>query len=987
MNNCRDMVVGIFRWWACMLAIAVLASAQAAEAPDPRTLLSQYKVDGWQTEQGLPLNTVQSLLQTRDGYFWVGTAGGLARFDGVRFTPMQNLQIPGLGSQPIFGLMEDAQRNLWIGHSRGAAIYRNGQFEPVFAAELTGGRRVWAFVQGQDGAVWSATENGLVRWDKGTTKIFQEADGLPTRRLRSLAFDRDGVLWIGTSGAGLVSYAGGRFQVLNPSNGFPHLQVRHVLADPDGGVWAATAGGGLVHVQHDRIKTYTTKDGLPTDQLTSLSRDAQGALWIGTWGSGVSRMRDGQFDTIHTGGGLAGNQIWSLQVDREGSVWIGTWVGGLNRLRNRSFLVWGTPEGLSHDNTRAVLHARDGLTWVSTAGGGLNRIQGKSVTTIGKKEGLPSDEVSALFEDKDGALWIGTYTAGVARLYQGKIQVFGTSQGLPNPEIRAIYQDSSGVLWVGTQSGLTRFTGKGFALVQAPGIPADAGFVSMLEDRRGTLWFGTAGQGLVRYRDGTFTTLTVKDGLVSNWIMALYEDAQSSLWIGTNGEGMNRMHGDVLTGIRTSDGLWDGIALSIVEDRQGYLWMTCNRGFFRVARNELNDFAEGRTIKVTSSGFGPGDALRSTTFAGGHRGAAALDRDGHLWLPSSNGLVVVDPQRLPGAGQPPQVQVEGVLVHGEPRPWSTGIDLPPGSLPLAVRYTAMTLVNADRVKFRYRMEGITQDWVEAGAHREAIFPALPRGNYRFLVGASLDGKHWSTSDTALEIRVAPYVYQTHWFIALSVVGTLGLAFALFQLRTRSLRLRHVQMEALIAQRTEELRRANEHLSRLSFIDALTGLANRRRFDEALEDEWRRAQRAQTSVAVVMADVDAFKSYNDVLGHPQGDKCLAAIAGVLSHAGGRAGDLVARYGGEEFVILLPGADHAAAMQVAEGLRSACAQLAIVHPASPVGPVVTLSLGVASCVPDSDLPASFLVARADAALYRAKQQGRNQVCDLPLEGSIS
>lgn len=962
-----------------VLALAGLLAPAAAGTPigEPTKSLSQYKVDSWQTEQGLPLNTVQSIFQTRDGYLWVGTAGGLSRFDGVRFTSFDAVQAPDMASQPIFGFMEDAQGNLWIGNTKGASVYRNGNFQVAIPSEVTASRRVWAFAQATDGAVWAATENGLVRWDKGVIKLYQQADGLPTNRLRSLVFDREGILWIGTSGGGLVSFSAGQFKTLNPTNGFPHLEVRSVLADPKGGVWAATAGGGLAHVDHGLVKTYTTADGLPTDQLTMLARDAQGALWIGTWGAGVSRFSDGRFTSISTAGGLAGEHIWSLQVDREGSVWIGTWVGGLNRLRDRPFTVFGTPEGLSGDNTRSVLHARNGVTWVGTAGGGLNRIEGHQTTSLRKKDGLPADDVSSLMEDHEGSLWVGTYTAGVARLRNGKIDTFGMAQGLPHAEIRVLFQDSKGVVWAGTRAGLARFDGKAFAAVREPGAPLE-GVSNILEDRSGTLWFGTPGQGLYRLRDGVFSTLTTADGLVSNWIMALYEDGASSLWIGTSGQGLNRLRDGQLAAIRPLDGLWDGSALTILEDTTGHLWMTCNRGFYRVSRAELDAFAEKRITKVTSKGYGPGDALRSTSFAGGLQPAGGIDARGHVWLPSASGLVIVDPLHLPGSGKPPAVSLESVRVDGVIQTNGTEVILPPGSVPLSIRYTAMTLLNADRARFRYQLDGITRDWMDAGRNREASFPALPHGTYRFRVAASIDGQHWSESDHALPIVVQPYFYQTAWFMVLALLATLGAIVALFRFRTHSLRARHAEMERLVAQRTEELRLANEHLSRISFIDALTGLANRRRLDEAVEHEWRRACRSHTALAVVIADIDHFKQYNDTLGHPQGDRCLVAVAEVFLQSLGRAGDLAARYGGEEFVVLMPGADHAAATAFAESLRTACEARAIAHPASSVGPVVTISLGVASCIPFEDMSPSYLFAEADAALYRAKQTGRNRVC---------
>ncbi len=966
---------------ACALALAwALAPSAQAQTLNPadasQTAISQFKIDRWQTGQGLPMNTVQTLFQTRDGYLWVGTGGGLARFDGSRFVAFESSVGTVLASRPVFGFMEDAQGALWIGHSWGATRYRQGRFELAFAHELTEGRRVWAFAQGSDGAVWAATENGLVRWQDGAAKVFKQADGLPTNRLRTLAFDKDGTLWIGTTGGGLVSMSAGRFTVLNPTNGFPHLEVRHVLADPAGGIWAATAGAGLVRVDRGQIRTYTVADGLPTDQLTTLARDQGGALWIGTWGAGVSRMSDGRFSSVNAAAGLEGDHVWSVHVDREGSVWVGTWHGGLNRLANRAFIVFGKPEGLSHDNVRSVLHARDRTSWVSTAGGGVNRVEEDRITAITRNDGLSSDESSSLYEDHDGAVWIASYTGGVSRWHAGRLQNFGIADGLPNVDVRVLHRDRSGVLWAGTASGLARFDGRVFTPVRDPGVPLEA-VAAIVEDRSGTLWFGTVGSGLLRYRNGSFDTLTRKQGLASNSILALHEDTAGSLWIGTNGEGINRLRDGRIGTIRPADGLWDGLVQVILEDRTGNFWITSNRGFYRVPRAELDAFVEGRITKVSSTGYGPGDALRANTFAGALQPAGAIDANGHLWLPSFRGLVIVDPAHLPDTGEPPSVAVEEVSVNGVAALPDAAIVLPPGSVPLSIRYTAGTLLNAERVRFRYRMDGITPDWVDAGKSREATFPALPHGSYSFRVAASIDGKRWQEAGAAMAVTVQPHVHQTAWFRAMAVLVALAAAVGVFRLRTRHLRLRHAEMERLVAEKTEELRLANEHLSRLSFADALTGLPNRRRLDQVLDIEWRRALRTRTPLAVVIADIDNFKAYNDTLGHPEADKCLVAVADVIRQAVNRAGDLAARYGGEEFVVLIPGADRAAALAFAERLRLACEARAIPHPASAVSPVLTISLGVAAGVPAAEASAMELVSAADAALYRAKHEGRNRV----------
>ena len=966
---------------AAFLALATVfslpAAAQEAAAPSQRLEITQYKVDGWQTEHGLPQTTVQAMHQSRDGYLWIGTGGGLARFDGVRFATFESTPVGELASRPVYGFMEDRDGWLWIGHTRGASRYRDGVFERVIPNELTEGRRVWSFVQDRDGAVWAASENGLLRWENGRTRLYTEADGLPLRRLRTLVFDRDGTLWIGTSGGGLVAMRGGRFETLSPKNGgFPHFEVRHLLAD-DTGLWAATAGGGLVRMEGGRIvRSITTREGLPTDQLTFLARDKRGALWIGTWGAGLARLQDGRVSTVASAGGLGGDQVWSVHVDREGSIWTGTWNGGLNRLSERAFTVFGKPEGISADNVRTVLHARDGSTWIATAGGGVNRLFDGAITHFRQKDGLASDEASSVIEDRDGAIWVATYTAGISRIRLGRpIESFGLRQGLPNLDVRVLYLDASGTIWAGTSMGLARFDGRRFVAVRDPGAPTE-GIVSLLQDRAGTLWIGTSGDGLYRLRDGKFDVLTRKQGLASNWIIALHEDPAGTLWVGTNGEGINRIKDGNITRIRVDDGLWDGIVQTLIPDGTGHFWITCNRGFYRVRRDELDAFAEGRVTKVTSRAFGPGDALRSTTFAGNVQPAGAADALGRLWLPSLKGLVIVDPGRLPGRGEPPPVLLEEVAVDGRSALAREPLVLAPGRHTLSIRYTAGTLLNADRVRFRHRMEGVSEEWVDAGRAREAAFPALPHGRYVFRVAASIDGQRWNEASAPLVVTVQPHFWQTRWFVAALVLGTLTLAWLLFRLRTRQIMRRSAEMERLVAAKTEELRIANEHLSRLSFADPLTGLANRRRLDEALDTEWRRGLRTGVPLAVVVADIDAFKAYNDTLGHSEGDKCLVQIADVIRQVTSRAGDFAARYGGEEFVVVIPGADEAAARIYAEGLRLAIETRGIPHPASRVAPVVTVSVGYASRIPTAEASAAILFNEADAALYRAKQEGGNR-----------
>jgi diguanylate cyclase (GGDEF)-like protein len=768
------------------------------------------------------------------------------------------------------------------------------------------------------------------------------------------------------------------------ADGFPSDQIITVLPDPAGGIWVATAGAGLVRISGDSRRVYGKADGLPTDQLTALAFDAAGSLWIGTWGNGICRLREGAFSCLGAPP-LSNDKIWSILPDGEGFVWVGTWVGGLNRLRDRSFPAIGVPEGLSNDNVRAVLHGRDGSVWLATAGGGLNRLFEGRIEILRKADGLPSDEVSSLCEDRSGALWVGTFTSGLARLRGGRggrIDLFGQAEGLPDLDVRVIHEDRNGTIWVATTAGIaTSRDGRRFEPFSGPDGTSLKAVVCLLEDKKGVLWFGTSGDGLVRWDGSGFRVLRARDGLLSDRVAALHEDDEGNLWIGSAWSGINRLKDGVLTAIRPEAGLAEARAQVLLEDRSGGLWLTGNKGFQRLLKRELLDVSAGRPGSIHPLAFGLADGLRSASFASGQQPAGSIGPDGRIWLPSYRGVVVVDPAKIPPPPPPPGVRLEETLVDGAPRTGRDGLEVGPGRRTVEIRYAATTLQPPELIRFRFRLDGFDRDWVEVDTRRSAFYTGLSPGRYRFRVASRIADGPWGKEADLLSLTVLPAFHQTAWFRVLALIlGLSGVGFAI-RSRTVQLRRRQVKLERLVAERTEELRRANKRLSELSFSDSLSGIANRRRFDEMLDTEWKRGVRFGQPLSLVMADIDFFKRYNDALGHPAGDKCIVEVAGVLDAIARRAGDLVARYGGEEFMLLLPATGAADAVIVAEAARAGIEALGIPHPDG-AAPVVTASFGVATFVPDASGPEKVfdpaaLVSAVDAALYQAKSAGRNRV----------
>ncbi len=966
---------------ACAGASLVSPSAEALDSSRP---LSQAQVDVWQTEHGLPQDTVTSILRTREGHLWLGTYDGLVRFDGARFTVFDGKTTPLLATGSAFALMEDRHGALWIGRSENVLKYEKGVFTKVLGSDELGQGTVWALAEAPDGTVWAGAGRGLVRFRDGKATLLTKEDGIPAARLRTICVEKNGTLWIGTTGDGLARLRDGEVTRWTTKDGFPSDLIVTVLPDPAGGVWVATAGAGLVRIEGERRRVWGTSDGLPTDQLTALALDTAGSLWIGTWGRGVCRLHEGRFSTL-AAPPLSNDKVWSVLPDEEGFVWVGTWVGGLNRLRDRSFPTFGVPEGLSNDNVRSVLHGRDGSAWIGTAGGGLNRMREGRIEVIRKADGLPSDEVSALCEDRSGALWVGTYTSGLARLRNGGIRVFGKADGVPGNDVRVVHEDREGTIWVATTTGVaTSRDGRRFEPVPTPdGVSLNA-VVCVLEDRKGTLWFGTSGDGLVRRDSSGFHALTTRDGLVSDRIAALYEDDDGSLWIGSAWSGLNRLKDGRLSAIRPEQGLAEGRAQVLLPDRFGGLWLTGNKGFQRLLKRELVAASEGRLTSVRPLAFGLTDGLRSASFASGQQPSGSIGPDGRIWLPSYRGVVVVDPARVPPPPPPPGTRIEEVLVDGSVLGSAEEPKVGSGRRLVEIRYAATTLQPPELIRFRFRLDGFDEVWRDVDTRRSAYYTGLPPGRYRFRVQSRIGDGPWGEEANALAVQVLPAVYETAWFRSLALLLAVSAAVATVRRRTVGLRRRHAELERIVGERTEELRRANERLSELSFSDSLSGIANRRRFDEILDTEWKRAVRFGHPLSLVMADIDFFKSYNDALGHPTGDRCIVEVARVLAASARRAGDLAARYGGEEFVLLLPATGAPEAGLVAERVRVAIEALGIPHPGG-VGPVVTASFGVATFVPEAGGDPVRLVATADEALYRAKNEGRNRVvCAPPRRG---
>jgi ligand-binding sensor domain-containing protein/signal transduction histidine kinase len=771
------------------VALAVALAAPAAWSLDPHKAVSQFQLQSWSTEQGLPQSTVFAIAQTPEGYLWLGTEEGLARFDGVRFHTFDPTNTPALRQAFVTSLATDRQGSLWIGLLAGGVVrLKDGRFTAYGVEEGLTDDRVRVVYHDREGRLWAGANQGLSLFRDGRFLPYGAAQGLAAVPVRALCQTRDGSLWIGTRGHGLHRWRDGRRTVLTTRDGLPDDVVLDLHEDGQGRLWIGTAGGGLARWEDGRLRR-DGRDVLPP-RITGITSDRAGNLWLAT-PAGLFRQREGRFEGQAPREGSPPAAVVSVFEDREGSLWVGTRTEGLRRLVDGRFTAYTTKEGLSKDSAWSVYEDAGGALWIGTDGGGLNRLQGGMVRRYTTREGLASDVVETIWQDRRGALWVGT-DKGVTRIEGERLVTLGRRDGLADDVVTSILEDREGSVWIATHGGLHRWRdGRLRAFNTQDGLSSNQ-LSALHEGRDGSLWIGTLDGGLNRWQDGRVTRYGEAEGLRSRNVNAVHEDADGVLWIATTGGGVSRLRDGRLFTFGTRDGLPSDTVFQILEDGQARLWMSSNKGVFRVARADLAAYAEGTLPRLLVTTYGVADGMPSAECNGGSHPAGWKGRDGRLWFPTTKGVVVVDPDRPDVRGQPLTVVIEEMRVNHEPVAF--GGDLPPGSNAIEIQYTGLSLAAPERIRFRYRLEGFDRDWFEAGVRRAAYYTNLPPGAYRFRVAARNHDGDWSEAKAPVAFRIRPRFYQTAWFLVLAGAAALLLAARFHRFRVALLDSRNAVLE-------------------------------------------------------------------------------------------------------------------------------------------------------------------------------------------------
>ncbi len=966
----------LFRKFNMTAVIVISLSILSGFSTHRNQYISQYNIRHWTTLDGFPSNSILTLIQSQDGFIWMGSYNGLIQFDGANARVHDKYSDKYLPSNSILSLYQDASGHFFFGTQNGLTVSTKEGWLVFQKEHGLPSNFIFSILRDSQQRLWVGTDRGLCY--KVNNRFTNESldSSLINVPVNDLMEDRLGQLWVATQGSGVVRIQSGGIQIFNQTAGLPSNNANALELDRDGSVWVGT-DEGLCRIGSDM--ELTQYPDVPEKWIRCLRFDRQNQLWVGT-DQGICIYYDKQFSSILKVG-LPQYQPQDIIEDIEGNIWVATYRSGVFKLHLGKFSTISEIDGLSGQKVLSLFHTRENNILAATDNG-LDIISNGKISVLKPADQLPIPSVKDVYQDSRDRLWICT-RAGLIQISDGEETLITTEDGLSDNYVRTAMEDSNGNIWIGTQDGLNLLSGNEFQQFDVSHGLASPFIIALFEDSRGDIWISTRG-GLTRYSNGSFQSYYMKDGLPGNVVFRIHEDEQGLLWIGTDG-GVVQFDGSSFTSYTMADGLPVETAFQVLEDNNGNLWVSSDQGIYKMSRQKLLQLKDGNVSSLTPRLFTHHDGMRTSECTASSR--AVKDDAGRIWFATFDGIALINPAKVTINTVPTPVLIQDIQVNDNPLPVGQAILMQSDQNRLQIRYTALSYVSPEQVRFKYMLEGHDADWIDAGTTREILYPSFPAGRYTFKVIACNNDGIWNLTGAELVIRKLEHFYKSPWFY-FSMVGLGVLVFwVYFRLRVMKMKENQKLLEDQVSERTQEIQDQHKQLENytqlledLAQTDPLTGLLNRRTFFDLLDREWRHCIRDERPITIVMIDIDYFKRYNDRYGHLKGDDCLQEVAGQIKKAVKRSTDLTARYGGEEFIVALPRCDISNGQSKAAEIREKVSQLRLEHADSPAADHVTISLGAACIVPkkgESYLP---LINTADEALYQAKSDGRNRVAIL-------
>jgi ligand-binding sensor domain-containing protein/signal transduction histidine kinase len=765
---------------ACLAGLLALSAPARATAPDG------YTRKLWQTQDGLPEQTVQAFAQTPDHYLWIGTTGGLLRFDGSRFTLFDQTNSPQLRENSIFALLASKNGSLWIGTEGGGLVrYRNNELRAYGLADGLSDNFVRALFQDRGGTIWVGTDNGLLRFVSGRLVRIDNTGKVPAIAVHAIAEDHLGGLWAG--GSRLLHWFHGRVTEYSIEGGGSENRVKSILETQDGTIWVGTVSG--LHRLKPGAQRFERVPGV-TQTVRVLRQFSDGSLWVGTIGQGIRRFDGAKMLPITAPDALPSNTVLNIFEDDEKNLWIGT-QAGMVRLTRTPMRITPLPQAIDSD-FGTVFAEKDGTLWVVSTD--VFQVR-NGIATPWAHPQLPHLRARNIFRDRAGALWIGTDGDGVIRLDHGKILRLTQRDGLVNNFIRAIVQSRDGSMWFATDEGVSHWTPHGFVGYEMRDGLSYFSTRALIEDRDGDIWVGTD-RGLNHLHGGVFVHDGATRALGDEKVWSIHEDSDGGLWFGTRNNGLYRWKSGQLAHFTTAEGLASDSIYQIVEDRKAGLWLSGPNGISLLQRPEVDNAAEHSGARLSLRLYGVSSEVETAQIYGGRQPSGCVDNDDGVWFPSNKGPIHIAHEAPPPVPLP-QLVTDEVVVDGRKVDPGQPLVMNPGTGRLEISWSPILLRSQESLRFRYRLDGFDSTWSAASAGRSASWTNLPAGRYSFRVEAFEIDRPLAVSEMTLPIVQKPHFWRTWWFVGCSVLLAGAAVFGVFRFRLWQMRTR---FEAVLDER-------------------------------------------------------------------------------------------------------------------------------------------------------------------------------------------
>ena len=831
----------------CRLGVAAGLLAQASRA-------GEYSVTSWGVDEGLPQSSVTDIVQTPDGFLWIGTLlSGLSRFDGVRFVNYDSANTPALANTGVRRMFVDSRGNLWVNNGYGSLLLKEGNtfakvgdgFKVVALIGEWRGRMTFSTLEGElisgrcgadgqwqwhrykppvegvnfdfsednDGVIWFLAAGGrLGCFTEDHFEILDAPPGLAGKTIQSLARDDAGRIWIGTD-VELARWEHGAFTNCNPGGPAKKISARRIMPVPGGRLWLE-ADGKLACCDHGQWSAPVAEwDGRqsPWSQIRTYRADNGGGLWISLAEGMVHLSRDGRLVRVIGADGLPSQSAQTVFADQEGNLWAGYHRGGLIEVRPSTFQTVARREGLHDTLVTSVTEDAAGAVWLGTAGGSVACLTAGGCTNFNLPLRGRYCQDAIVAAGPDGRVWIGTGGNGLLVWDHGQFQALRLPDQIFGDGVRQLVAAKNGDVWFATFKALYRLAGERLDQVLTPNTTAQV-VAALKEGPDGTLWIGTIGGMLRHWQGGKMASYLPEDNVPASRFCALWPEADGTVWIGTMSGGLLRFKDGVFTRFTTADGLADDSISHILADDQGNLWLGSHVGVMCVAKKSLVA-RSGRTGLVPCRLFGRSDGLPTVALTLEFQPSCVKTHDGMLWFGTPKGATWLDPRDVRPPDPAPPILVESVHADNQLCEFTragAGAALPeltvePGVNNLEVRFTSPVFTAPETMRFKYRLDKLDADWIDLGGQRNVVFTHLRAGEYTFNVVAGNSDGHWSHPPAAFRLIVKPHFWERSSFLVAMLAALLG-GVALSVRRITQQRLRR-KLDALRQQQQIDRERA------------------------------------------------------------------------------------------------------------------------------------------------------------------------------------